>query len=178
MQQFSELPTLIDVYKIPEKGKRVKITATLEQCQAIAKRLRIPAVSSLSAFVEVTNGSSIRVKGHFRAELKQTCVITLETIDTRVQGDFEEFFTLSSVPHHKNEVLDLDLEDKDPLPLEGHELDVGELVLEHLSLAMDPYPRKKGLPSDFFFKDDAFDSPQGENPFAKLADFKPKKTSS
>ena len=177
MQQSSEMPYLIDIYKIPEKGKELIIKANAEQCVAIAKRLKIPAVLSLTASAKITKDSSIRVQCHFEADLKQNCVITLETIQTHVQGKFEEFFTPSSGSCKKNDIIELDMENEDPLPLEGHELDVGELILEHLSLSMNPYPKKEGLPEDFFFKDENFDSPKQESPFAKLADLKLKKSS-
>lgn len=177
MQQSSEMPYLIDIYKIPEKGKELIIKANAEQCVAIAKRLKIPAVLSLTASAKITKDSSIRVQCHFEADLKQNCVITLETIQTHVSGEFEEFFISSSEGGMKNEVIDLDLESEDPLPLERHELDVGELILEHLSLSMNPYPKKEGLPEDFFFKDENFDSLKQESPFAKLADLKLKKSS-
>ncbi|MGD9801132.1 MAG: hypothetical protein AB7V02_11105, partial [Parvularculaceae bacterium] len=32
-------------------------------------------------------------------------------------------------------------------PLDGDEIDLGELLVQHLSLALDPYPRKDGAES-------------------------------
>ena len=50
----------------------------------------------------------------------------------------------------------------------GREIDLGEILVEELSLNLDPYPRKEGVA---FHADDA---PPRENPFAVLAKLKPK----
>ncbi len=58
--------------------------------------------------------------------------------------------------------------DDPPDPIEGGRIDLGALVVEHLALEIDPFPRKPGV---------VFEPPAGgepPSPFAALRDFKAK----
>jgi uncharacterized metal-binding protein YceD (DUF177 family) len=56
--------------------------------------------------------------------------------------------------------LTLDLEAPDPPDLlEGEEIDVEAYVVEHLALAIDPFPRKPGVEFEYMDKDAAEVSP-------------------
>ena len=54
-----------------------------------------------------------------------------------------------------------------PEPLEDGVLDLNALILEHVALAIDPYPRAEGaeMPEDYARKDRS----SGESPFAVLS---------
>ena len=60
--------------------------------------------------------------------------------------------------------------DEDDMPecLEGDEIDMGEIVVEHLGLGLDPYPRCSGV--EFTAEDD--EDPAKTSPFAVLRDLK------
>ena len=61
-----------------------------------------------------------------------------------------------------------DNEDEWREPLEGDEIDLGELLVQHLSLALDPYPRLEGAESLL----PEYRTATLSSPFAALKDLK------
>ena len=154
---------------------RRSIAASDEECGRLAERLGLVAIDSLSATVSLESrrgGKIIAVEGDFQAVLTQTCVVTLEPLP----GTVSETFSIRLAPAadaDEAEIVDIDPEtDDEPEPIEGDSVDIGELVTQHLSLALDPYPRAEGarLEPDTLAADEDAD----EGPFAKLAQLKPK----
>ena len=90
--------------------------------------------------------------------------MTLAPVDSRLEERMELVFTREK----PGETIGLD----DAEPLTGDVLDIGELVAEELSLALDPYPRlpdaEPGRPES-----SGRDVPR-ESPFDVLAKLKPK----
>ena len=133
------------------------VEATPEECAALARRLRIPAVSSLRCAMRGRRrGEVVDVKGVLAARVVQECVVTAEPIEQ----DVSELFAVQCVPEgQENE--DDDPDSVDQVPYRGDVIDLGELAAEQLALALDPYPRSPGatLPS---VHDDA------AHPFASL----------
>jgi hypothetical protein len=100
------------------------------------------------------------------------CGVTLEPFEQELDGEIrlralpEGSAALGGTDEGGGE-LDLDPEGDDPPDvLEGHEIGLGAYVVEDLSLAIDPFPRKPGV---------EFQAPEqaGEpSPFAVLAKLK------
>ena len=65
-------------------------------------------------------------------------------------------------------------EDDRPELLDGEEIDVGEVVAEHLGLNLDPYPRRAGVV--FSAEDDDEEGSKRVSPFAVLSDLKQNET--
>lgn len=154
---------------------RRSIEATCEECRRLAERLGLAAIGSLSATVtlEARAGGLVVVKGQFDAALTQTCVVTLEPLPRTVSERFVE--RLAAAPDSGEAlVVEVDVESEDePEPIEGDSVDIGELVAQHLSLALDPYPRTEGahLETEALA---AGDEVREDGPFAALARLKPK----
>ena len=139
----------------------------------IAAAVGLDALKSLEATVQVSpwlDGAEIR--GRWSAEVVQTCGITLEPFESRLAGDF----SVRAVPGDSKAVggeadhdLNLDPEAEDPPDtIENGVLPLGTYVVEDLSLAVDPFPRKPGV---------AFEAPaqpEEPSPFAALARLKPR----
>lgn len=154
---------------------RQSVAATDGECRRLAERLGLAAIDSLRATVALDSrrgGKIIAVEGEFRAALTQTCVVTLEPLPRTVSETFS--IRLSPATEAgEAEIVDIDPEtDDDPEPIEGDSVDIGELVAQHLSLALDPYPRAEGaeLEPQALAAGEVAD----EGPFAKLARLKPK----
>lgn len=154
---------------------RQSISATDEECSRLAERLGLAAIDNLDATVTVESrrgGKIIAVDGEFQAALTQTCVVTLEPLP----GTVSETFSVRLAPAAdagEAEIVEIDPEiDDEPEPIEGDSVDIGELVAQHLSLALDPYPRAEGarLEPESLAAGEVAD----EGPFAKLARLKPK----
>jgi hypothetical protein len=99
--------------------------------------------------------------------------VTLDPVDAHVEAAFERRFLplekLQAEAEDDGEIFVDPAAEDPPEPL-GHEIDVGEILIEELALNLDPYPRKPGVA----FQAEAHGEPR-ENPFAVLAKLKPKK---
>ena len=138
--------------------------ATKEECDALAKRLKILSVDDLTAKVIVQKNDLIQVSGSFTAHVKQACVVSGDPVAQTVEDSFEEFFCQHS--RHENPI-DLDMDAPDVEVVKDGRIDVGELVVEYLILGLDPFPRKPDLPLV-----QAGDLEEKENPFAVLKNWK------
>ncbi|HQT65001.1 MAG: hypothetical protein B7Z75_09760 [Acidocella sp. 20-57-95] len=145
------------------------ITATSEECAALAALFGLPAIAALAGEFTVSHERA----GVLAADLKltarvtQECVVTLELFETTIT----EAAQLRFVPESKlgaGDVLDAEtLEGPDEIPYAGEAIDLGAVLAEQLALALDPYPRKPGaaLP-------EGFGEAAASGPFAALLPFK------
>lgn len=126
------------------------IEATDEECASVANRLGLEALLSLSATLHLTQAQGspiIRVDGGLVAEIRQICTSMLEPFDGKLAEDFGTSFTTEQVPADIPPEVVVDAVGEDlPEPLVGGRIDLAELVVQYLSLALDPHPRKPNLP--------------------------------
>jgi uncharacterized metal-binding protein YceD (DUF177 family) len=135
-----ELSRIVELGELALGSLAIDLVAEPSECDAVARRLGLLAVASLRAqgVVEAAGRGAVRVRGTLVAELTQECVVTLEPIPARVEAEFDRLFVRSEEAGH---LVVLDPEGPDQEPLVGDRLDVGELVVEELALALNPYPR-------------------------------------
>lgn len=125
------------------------IAATPEERAALAKRLRLRALDSLTATVrlEWQPGGLIQVSGRLQADVVQTCVVTLADFPSHVEDGFTVDF--GDAPSDlEGDEISLDIDHDPPEPIEAGAIDIGELVAQYLSLALDPHPRAPGAMLD------------------------------
>lgn len=145
--------------------------------QRIAKVLDLVELKSLEARLRITPWlDGAQIEGPWTAVIVQTCGITLEPFETALGGALSVRAVpsgspaLSAEPDHE---LELDPEADDPPDeITDDVLPLGAYVVEDLSLAIDPFPRKPGV---------AFEAPTGPSepsPFAVLARLKDPKAKS
>jgi uncharacterized metal-binding protein YceD (DUF177 family) len=135
----------IQIDKIPAKGVHCKLQASGATLVDIASRLDVRAVEELVADLKAEKaGKHITVRGRIIARVEQQCVISLEPMFSDIDEQVDITFTTEDeTPEFTEEgemIVNLDL----PEPLEGNVLDLGDLAIQQLSLAIDPYPRKAG----------------------------------
>lgn len=137
--EFSR-PLRVD--RVPEGGCEERISADPEECNALARRMGLPAVNALSAVlnVEPARGKGLRVYGDLAASLAQTCVVSLENFESELRVPVERYF----LPRTSMRSEDILAQEEDFDLIDSGEIDLGELVAETLALAIDPYPRKPG----------------------------------
>lgn len=141
---------------VPEFSRRIEVTkvqqphklkANEAELAAIAKRLRLPALTRLEAELQIKRGRGdlIHVTGDLQASLSQTCVVSLEPFPVEVDEPVDAVYT-DGEPPPLHETLTLGEDDPDaPEAVVNGKIDLGELVVQTLSLALDPYPRKPGV---------------------------------
>ena len=153
-------------------------TLTIEATEAeraeIAEALDLIAIDALVAELTVRpwRGEGVRVEGTVRGTVTQACVVTLEP----VAGSVEEVFDARFHPYAPETApVDIDPDEPDPPErLDGTNLDVGAIALEHFVLGLDPYPRADGVA--FEPVSDGEEDAAPPSPFAVLAALKNDRT--
>lgn len=188
---INEWSHFLKIEDIGDKAAHLKISPTPEQRQDLARRLDIGELESLSADLTASpaKGGVIHVTGMFRARVLQNCVVTLEPVHTDIEEEIEGWFSDQSQmvsfakvkkdqqtrkAHAEVELLP---ESEDPEEVVNGQIDLGELVTQHLSLAIDPYPHKPGVEHEFTEERLKADksSEIRRNPFEALKDWKEKR---
>jgi uncharacterized metal-binding protein YceD (DUF177 family) len=162
-----ELSRVIEVSRIPVTGSAERIIADSTERALVARRLGLPAVSSLTADLMLTrwHGEGVKVAGRFDAEVEQVCVVTLDPFPATVSDTIERYF----LPNARAAEPEADTDS-----FADGVIELGEVVVESLSLALDPYPRKPG--AEFHGVEDGPGSAEPvSSPFAVLAGAKPRK---
>jgi len=159
------LSHVVRVSDVPRAGLRVTIEADEASRARIASAYDLVALPKLTAtFTLAGNARRLKLKGQVRAEVRQTCVVSLEAFDSQI----DERFELTCSEDVPEEGAAMQNEDdgfsrrEDPEPIVNDRIDLGVLAAEYLALALDPWPRKPGV--SFAWTEDA-----GEpSPFAAL----------
>ncbi len=137
-----EFCKLITISGLPLQGRIVDLAPSEAERAAIARRLDIPAVETLSGRVEIRPAQGgIALNGRIQASLVRLCVVTLEPVNETVDERFDLRFARGHAAEAQTELL---IDEDTPEPLEGEEIDIGEVLVQQLALAMDPYPRRDG----------------------------------
>jgi uncharacterized metal-binding protein YceD (DUF177 family) len=141
----------IAVAQIPETGLHRDIEADQAIRSAVADVGGLREVLSVQASFDVTpeRGGRFHVAGHVRARIGQTCVVTLEEMETDIDEPIDLTFAPSEqIPEMSalvDEAGESDEETPDPPePIENGMIDLGRVATDALYLAVDPYPRKPG----------------------------------
>lgn len=164
--------------ELPTHGKTMKIVATDEELQAIAKRLGLIVLRFLEGSVALKPemGRQISMIGSIRAEIVQNCVITGNPLTTTLDFELNRVFQEDADPFEglnndedDDDITDPDIEDPDPII--GGEIDVGEQVVEELALNIPPYPRSPGASMTDIAPEQS-ETKSATSPFAALASLK------
>jgi uncharacterized metal-binding protein YceD (DUF177 family) len=171
----------IAVVQIPDTGLHRDLKADQAICAEIADVGGLREVLSASASLDVTpmSGGRYHVEGRVRARIGQTCVVTLDPMETDIDEPIDLIFAppdqIPQMADLVDEAEESDAEIPDPPePIENGIIDLGRLATDALYLAVDPYPRK---PDAVF--EPLVEAPDPEDhPFAALKALKvaPKKS--
>jgi uncharacterized metal-binding protein YceD (DUF177 family) len=154
------VPVAVD--DIPETGLHIEVEAPAEVRAPLVKLANLRDLSHLSAVFDLTRrGGGVHVAGQVKARIGQTCVVTLEPLET----DLDEPINLLFAPlDAAAKGADQEAGDEEPAePLIEGKVDLGAIATEFLLLGIDPYPRKAG--AEFAAVKTADDSAR---PFAAL----------
>lgn len=149
----------------------IEIEADAQERRRLARRFSILAIDTLTATIQVRARSLdlvYAVRGTLAADVVQSCVVSLEPVPARVEHAFAATFHRDPAAADTDEsVVDPDDEEDPPEALVDGVIDLGELVAQHLSLALNPYPRAPGVSlADVLPSQDA----GAQTPFAVLRD--------
>ena len=139
----------VAVAQIPETGLHRDIEADPAIRHAIADVGGLREVLSAQASFDVTpkSGGRFHVSGQVRARVGQTCVVTLDPMESDIDEAIDLIFAPpEQVPQMAALVDEAEHSDGEtpdpPEPIENGIIDLGRLATDALYLAIDPYPRK------------------------------------
>ncbi|WP_310620515.1 YceD family protein [Flexibacterium corallicola] len=172
---------LFDVTRLGNSAHDVTLELGPEDLVKMAKLYDLVELESLRAQLHIRpwrkNGAA--VEGSFKAKARQKCVVTLETMQTKIADEFERTYAPAQGRRPKrNEEetleIDLDMDAKDPPDVfEGSTIDLGALICEQFALVLDPFPRsQKAKVDEIYQQQDEEEVEEKPSPFAALAALK------
>lgn len=176
-----------DVEDLDSDKVSVTLEASEEERDDMVRRLNVEAIKKASADLTLEReGHAIHVYGQFQATVTLNCVVTLESFEANLSEPVDGWFADKdkavsfAAAKREREVAATDaeveiIEEKDdPEAIIDGQIDLGELVTQHISLAIPPYPHKEG--AIYEYGDDQIQvdesSPLRKNPFEALKDWK------
>jgi len=141
----AELSRIVNLDDLSGSQAVFEILATEPECTALAQRFGLEAIESFAATVRLkrTGQAEIMFSAEITVSLTQTCVVTLEFFQERLQCRAELHFG-PSVPDDASGPVDfLAGDDLEPLP--DDDFDIGEIAATEFYLTLDPFPRHPDL---------------------------------
>ncbi len=189
-QHNQEWKHFVQASNVPDGGQWLKLSANPEECAEIAARLEVKSIEKLEAKVHMhpkNNGHVLEITGHLNADVTQECSVTLDPVTSHVEDEFSAWYanydqaaSFTRAQHDlqarlTSEEQPMMEERDDPEPMVNGQVDVADLVVQYLSLAINPYLRD----SEVVTPDDSAKKvvTQGvlrPNPFAALKNWRPK----
>ncbi|MDA0230971.1 MAG: DUF177 domain-containing protein [Proteobacteria bacterium] len=177
-----EFPRPIDVSDLPAHGLDISVQATPAEREALCRRFELVELRTLEARIRVERardgdgGAAIRVQAELHGEVTHQCVVSLEPFPVEVDEEFSILFQFSATKPGDSGDLEDVMAENSPEPLDTPEIDVGELVAQHMALALDPYPRGPGARLELSAEEAHISdlAARPDNPFAILGQLKHK----
>lgn len=148
-------------------GDRIELVADAAERDAIVDQLGLLSLGALKAHAVLSrDGERVDAEGRIQARCEQPCIATGEPVPTRI----DEPFQLHFLPEPKgvpDEEIELGGDDLDTIFHDGARIDLGEALVDTLSLSLDPYPR--GPNAEAALRDAGVIGEQEAGPFAALA---------
>ena len=153
------------------------IAADAEERAALAERFDLLAMERLTANLRldpVPGKPLLRLSGRIAARVTQRCVVSLEPVHSDLEEAFSQLYTLDPAADGADGadvVVEAEAEEP-PEPVGAGGIDLGEVVAQHLAIALNPYPRAPGahMPPE---GSGAAEEPSSASPFSVLKSLKP-----
>ena len=168
-------PISIRLNEVGRTGLSMDLAADEAVRGRIAESLDLVALNAFTAVLAIKPWlDGAEIAGRWSADITQTCGVTLDPFDTALAGSFTVRVVPAGSLHAPTEdseaIVDPEADDP-PDVLEDGVIDLGAYLVEHLTLEVDPFPRKPGA----VFEPPPPDSPP--SPFAVLRQLNPKGSS-
>jgi uncharacterized metal-binding protein YceD (DUF177 family) len=152
---------------VPETGLHLDLVADEHVRAGLAALAGVPDMPRLEAVIDLArHGDGLRATGRVCATVGQTCVVTLEPMESHIDESIDVIFAASTTGDFGDQNAAFEA-DEPPEVLSDGTADLGAIATEFLLLGIDPYPRKPGA---------EFAPPTEEStaatPFAALAKLK------
>ncbi len=142
------------VAHIPDTGLHRELEASAAERQAMADLAGVREVLSAHADLEIVpkSGGRLQVTGHVRARVGQTCVVTLDPIESEIDEEVDLTFAPEAEARRLEDLIEEGQDGEEapevadpPEAIVNGIIDLGRIATDALFLAIDPYPRKPGV---------------------------------
>lgn len=148
MAPTSEFDRHVVIEPWPEGGLEIALEATAAERRLLARRfdlIELPSLTASGSLERTADGRELGFRGELRAEVVQSCVVSLDPVASRIQEPIERRYRrLAPGEALMGPELLVDPEAAEVEPLRATSIDLGEVVAEELGLALDLYPRARG----------------------------------
>ncbi len=154
-----------------------EVAATPAEMTSIAQMLDLLGLDRLALKYQLARGEEgrLHLSGRLTAQVKQTCVVSLEpveaSIDVPVEVDFWPAPLFEVLEHSAEEPGHTGLLDW-PEPIVDGKIDLGPVLYETLATTLDPYPKREGASFTWSQEGPEPPEPSKTGPFAALAALK------
>lgn len=158
-------------------GARGEIAVSDADMEAIAAMLDLVALDGLTLDYRFDHrgGGRLRLVGTLRAKVTQTCIVSLDPVETRLEVPVEaEFWPAALIGPSERSTEEPGrpgLFDWPEAIVDGR-IDLGPIIYESLATALDPYPKREGARFDWSQEPPGEAEGAGSGPFAALAALK------
>ncbi|MDC0349354.1 hypothetical protein OAN21_03000 [Alphaproteobacteria bacterium] len=143
----NEFSRLLDIKKLAINVTSLKLSATEGEKIDLAKRLGVVEIRYLEILCKIENNPSkknIEVIADVSAHVVQSCSITMEEMNEKIKervtlSVFISEADMENLPENFEEDLEEIVLEEDGT------VDLGEIFVQYLSLAVDPYPKSKSI---------------------------------
>jgi len=144
----------VTVAQIPDTGLHRELEASEAERRAIADLAGLRDIVSAHADfdVEPKSGGRVQVTGRVRARVGQTCVVTLDPIESEIDEEIDLTFAPEAEARRLEDLIEEGQDDEEPPEVADPPeaivngiIDLGRIATDALFLAIDPYPRKPGV---------------------------------
>lgn len=145
MQEFSYLIDTNNLENLPDEWT---LEPSQSECEAIQKRLHLKGLSNFKARITLkkdVNAKIFHLWMDVTATVVQECVVTLDPIAEQLKECFQLILQPGPLEDQDFEHLPEIIE----LP-KGGVVDMGELMIQNLSLMLTPFPKKPEIESSLF----------------------------
>jgi hypothetical protein len=134
---------------MPTAGRDLDLTVDKDERDRLADELDVVTIERLEVKLHAVRfRGGIRVTGRLSAVVVQQSVVTFEPVTQEIGEPIDRIFLPGAEKKYAgpaNAEVFVDLEGEDiPDHFDGNEADLTDLIIETLSLAIDPYPRAPG----------------------------------
>lgn len=159
-------------------GEGVRIVADESQLSVLANELGVESVNTarFEGKIRRYKKAGFRMNGALNADLVQACVVTMDPVQQILSLELDRKFLpqdskTNSARYSDDGEMIIDPDADEPDDLLSGTVDLWEVLIEELNLAIDPFPRKEG--AEFEEKSAGYGGDTGtkietHNPFADL----------
>ncbi|MCB1386881.1 MAG: DUF177 domain-containing protein [Nitratireductor sp.] len=171
----------VTVTVLPARGFAIAVEADAAERAYLADQAGALSLERFNAdlLFQSWRREGVKVVGRIRADLTQSCVVTLDPVEAAIDQAFEQTFVPEGSklarPRFDDEgemILDPDGPDLPDL-FTGDVIDAWDVLIEQFLLAVDPFPRAQGAALEpYASAGGEGEEPQPPSPFAVLARLK------